>query len=344
MPSPVLPPPLQPADRVAVLSPSWAAAAHFPAIHERALRRLRDEIGVEPVEFPTTRRDATAAQRAADLNAAFADPSIRAILATIGGDDQIALLKHLDPDVIRANPKRFLGYSDNTNLLNYLWFHGIGGVHGGSTQVHLGPVPDGLHLESLRSALFGGDVPLTPPARTRDVGYRWDDPRALTDRAPDLPAEPWTWSGPRRRVTGPTWGGCLEIVEWTLAANRWMRPVEAYDGTVLLLEAHEELPTPDQNYRQLRNLGERGVLSAASALLWGRPPVSDHDHQVGEQEAATRRAEQRQAVLRAVAEYNPDLVVALDVDFGHTSPQLLLPYGGSVTVDGETQTITAHFG
>ena len=63
------------------------------------------------------------------------------LLATIGGDDQIALLRHLDPDVARADPKPFVGYSDNTNLLNWLWFHGIEGVHGGSTQVHLGPGP-----------------------------------------------------------------------------------------------------------------------------------------------------------------------------------------------------------
>jgi len=327
-----------------VVSPSWAAPAHFPAIHEQALDRLRTEFGLEPVEFPTTRRDATPVERAADLNAAFADPDIQAVLSTIGGDDQITVLKHLDAEVVRAHPKRFLGYSDNTNLLNYLWFHGIAGIHGGSTQVHLGPVPDDAHLESLRAAFFGGDARLTPQPRTRDVGLRWDDPRALTERASDLPAEPWAWSGPARSVTGPTWGGCLEIVEWTLAANRWMRPVSSYDGMVLILEPDEGMPSPTRVHWMLRNLGERGLLGAASALLWGRPPVSDHEHPASEGEAARSRSEQRAAVLRAVGEYNPDLVVALDVDFGHTCPQLLLPYGGDVTVDGETRAITAHFG
>lgn len=50
------------------------------------------------------------------------------------------------------------------------------------------------------------------------------------------------------------------------------------------------------------------------------------------------------AALRAVADYGPELVVALDVDFGHTSPQLVLPHGGRVTVDGARQRIIANFG
>jgi muramoyltetrapeptide carboxypeptidase LdcA involved in peptidoglycan recycling len=59
----------------------------------------------------------TPADRAADVNAAFADPEIKAVIASIGGDDEILVLPHLDAELIRANPKPFFGYSDNTNLL-----------------------------------------------------------------------------------------------------------------------------------------------------------------------------------------------------------------------------------
>jgi muramoyltetrapeptide carboxypeptidase LdcA involved in peptidoglycan recycling len=43
------------------------------------------------------------------------------VLATIGGDDQITVVAHLDPEAVRSDPKPFLGYSDHANLLNWLW-------------------------------------------------------------------------------------------------------------------------------------------------------------------------------------------------------------------------------
>lgn len=60
-----------------------------------------------------------------DLNAAFADPQIRAVIATVGGEDQITVIGHLDADAVRADPKPFLGYSDNTNLHQWLWANGV---------------------------------------------------------------------------------------------------------------------------------------------------------------------------------------------------------------------------
>lgn len=337
--------PLEPGDRVAVLSPSSCAPEGFPAVHEQAMTRVRDLLGLEPVEYPTTRVQGTARERARDVNAAFADPSIRAIFATIGGDDQITVLRHLDPTLPQRDPKPFFGYSDNTNVLNWLWFHGVAAVHGGSTQVHLGPgpVPDPQQVASLRTALFGGDVELAPVARSRDIGIAWDDPRALTDRPPDAVAQPWTWSGPARSVTGRTWGGNLEILHWNCAAGGWILPTDAYAGCVLLVETSEERPPPIEVYRMLRNLGERGILDVVSALVWARPPAGDHEVHPTETQVDALRTANRESVLRAVSDYNDDLVVVMDVDFGHTIPQYVLPYGGHLTVDGVARRLIAHF-
>ena len=149
----VHPPKASPGDRVAVVSAAFAAPAVGPAIHEQAMRRLVELTGLEPVEYPTTRRlGATAEDRAADLNAAFADPSIRAIVATIGGDDQVTVIPHLDGDLIRRDPKPFVGYSDNTNLHDWLWRQGVASFYGGSTQVHLGSGPGSILSRRRRCA------------------------------------------------------------------------------------------------------------------------------------------------------------------------------------------------
>jgi muramoyltetrapeptide carboxypeptidase LdcA involved in peptidoglycan recycling len=80
------------------------------------------------------------------------------VLASSGGDDQLTVLPHLDPELLAAHPKAFCGFSDNTNLLNYRWNLGIAGYHGGSTMVHLGGRAGGLHplsAGSLRGAVLG---------------------------------------------------------------------------------------------------------------------------------------------------------------------------------------------
>jgi muramoyltetrapeptide carboxypeptidase LdcA involved in peptidoglycan recycling len=345
--SPRVPPKLRPGDRVAVVSPSFAAPGLFPDAHELAMRRLRDEIGLEPVEYPTTRRlNAPPQDRAADLNAAFADPSIRAVLATIGGDDQLTVLPFLDPELATSDPKPFFGYSDNTNLLNWLWHAGIAGYHGGSTMVHLGRGGE-LHptsTRSLRAALFETvTLVLEPAAEFGEDDVRWDDPALASTRPPMTPGSGWTWHGPRRVVTGPTWGGNLEILQWVLGVNRWLRPIEDYAGCVLLLETSEEQPSAGEVYRILRTMGERGLLQQFPAALIARARATDFGRPRPPAERPTYRAEQQAAVLRAFEQYNPGASIVFDVDFGHTDPQWVLPYGGTMTVDSIDQRLMAHY-
>ncbi len=85
-----------------------------------------------------------------------------------------------------------MGYSDNTNLLNWCWTNGVAAFHGGSTQVHLGPGPavDAVHALSLRAALLeGGRLQVTEPGESEDNGKDWQDAAALHEygeREPSL--------------------------------------------------------------------------------------------------------------------------------------------------------------
>jgi muramoyltetrapeptide carboxypeptidase LdcA involved in peptidoglycan recycling len=338
---------LKPGDRVAVVSPSWAGPGVFPAVHEQALRRIRDDLGLEPVEFPTTRKPGSpAAARAADLMAAYADPAIRAVFATIGGDDQITVLPHLDPAPFVADPKPYFGYSDNTNLLNWLWMHGVASYHGGSTMVHLarGGGIDAEHLSSLRAALFETvDFPIEPVAEFSDEDESWRDPATLTTSKPKVPSPGWHWHQPDKVVTAPTWGGSLEILHWNLAASRWILPPERYAGSILLLETSEEMPPAEEVFRMLRNAGERGLLEQFPAVLFAAAKASHGKHRPPPEERARYRDEQREATLKALATYNPAAMAVFGIDFGHTSPQWILPHGGRMTVDGPGRRVVAHF-
>ena len=342
-----IPPKLAPGARVAVVSPSFAAPARFPGRHEIAMRRLREDFGLVPVEYPTTRRPgATARDRAADLMAAFADPDIGAILATIGGDDQLTVLPYLDPAVAAAHPKPFVGFSDNTNLLNWLWNLGVPGYHGGSTMMHVARA-GGMHpvsAGSLRAALLtGGDVELHEVGSFIEDELDWTDPASSGTLPPSRPAPGWTWHRPDRVVTAPTWGGNLEILHWNLAANRWMRPVGDYAGCVLLLETSEELPPADEVYRMLRNAGERGLLAQFPAVVVGTAKAANLHVRPTDKDREGYRTGQRDAILRALGEYNPAAMAVFGVDIGHTDPQWVVPYGGSMTVDGPARRIIAHY-
>jgi muramoyltetrapeptide carboxypeptidase LdcA involved in peptidoglycan recycling len=334
-------------DKVAVVSPSFAAPAVAPAVHEQAMRRLAQVTGLAPVEYPTTRKLGSSAQeRAADLNTAFADPEIRAVVATIGGEDQITVIPHLDASAATADPKPFLGYSDNTNLLNWLWCNGVAGFYGGSTQVQLGPGPgvDAVHERSLRAALLTGErIEITEPGESEDIGHDWNDPRALTATGEREPTEPWSWSGPSRSVTGRTWGGCIEVVQWILTADRFPSGPEVLDGGVLLMESSEELiPARDFGWI-LRSLGERGVLNAVDALVVARPPTSDLTIRPSSAERKLKREQQRDMAIEVVHTYNPDAVVVVGPPFGHTRPQWIVPYGGVMTVDGVNHRLYADY-
>jgi muramoyltetrapeptide carboxypeptidase LdcA involved in peptidoglycan recycling len=319
----------------------------FPRPFELGLRRLREEFGLLPVEYPATRRmGASPEERAADLHAAFADPDITAVIASIGGDDEITVLPHLDASLLRANPKPFFGYSDNTCLLAYLASLGVTGYHGGSVMVEFGR-PGRMHAvtaASLRAALFtSGDYELAPVTEYGDENRDWADPATFEAEPAMRPCGGWTWHNPRRVVEGPAWGGCLEVLSWLLMADRCVAPPEEYAGGVLFLETSEEMPPATEVYQILRCLGERRLLEQFPAVLIARAKAWSFEHPFTPQQRDAYQDDQRAAVLRALADYAPQTMAVFDVDFGHTDPQQVIPYGGMIRIDGPARRITVAY-
>jgi muramoyltetrapeptide carboxypeptidase LdcA involved in peptidoglycan recycling len=333
-------------DRAAVLSLSSRGPARFPEVFDLGLSRIRD-FGLVPVEYATTRAaSATPADRAADFHAAWQDTAISVILTSIGGRDQHEVVRHLDPVLIAAQPKLFLGYSDNTNLLHFLWRAGVVGLHGAVVMVEWAR-PGHMHevtAESLRRALFdGGDhlVPESEHATDRDQ-CDWSDIATLTQPPMLDPATPRSWSGPAYVVEGPAWGGAIEIIDLHLRSGL-VGPPESYAGAVLFFETSDQLPSDKYVRGVLTRMGERGLLAQFAAVLVGRPKAWTHERPTSLAERVKYAHKQRTTVRDVLDVYNPGAITVYDVDLGHTDPQVVIPHGGLTRVDAVSRTITVTY-
>lgn len=114
----LLPVPLNKGDTIGLVSPSSATDDSFSL---QLAREAMEALGfkVKTGAHYDARRGhlaGTDAERAGDINAMFADKSVKAVICTRGGSGAARLLPLLDYDSIRRNPKVLLGYSDITAL------------------------------------------------------------------------------------------------------------------------------------------------------------------------------------------------------------------------------------
>ncbi len=93
----------------------------------------------------------------------------------------------------------------------------------------------------------------------------------------------------------------------------------------------------------LRSVGERGLLQLCPAVLVGTAKGTTYTNERTPAQRDEYRAEQRAAILRAFNDYHPGAMIVFGVDFGHTDPQWILPYGGRLPVAGPARRITAPY-
>jgi muramoyltetrapeptide carboxypeptidase len=180
----------------------------------------------------------TAAQRLEDLHAAIADSSVDAIICNRGGYGSAELLDGLDLDIIRRNPKIFVGCSDITSLLT--WFHDSTGLvvfHGPMTAGDFAR-ENGVDTASWRSAL------------SQDGPWQLGAEAGLRILKPG-------------RAQGKFYGGCLSMLVASLGT-----PYEIQtNNTVLFLE--DVGVKPYQIDRMLLQLRLAGKLNQVRGIVFG---------------------------------------------------------------------------
>lgn len=343
---------LRPGDKVAIVSPSFAAPGKWPHVYELGRKRLKEIFQLEPVAFPATAKlGATAQERTQDLIAAFEDKTIKAVITSLGGDDQVTYIKNLPPAPFIKNPKPFFGFSDNTHFENFLWLQGIPSYYGASlfTQFAMQGRMDPYTIEYLKHAFFdSGAFELTPSDTFNEMGLDWNDPANLAKERAYEKNDGWCWdggaqSGGAMQATGITWGGCIESIDELLRHGVAIPSLADFENIVLLAETSEEIPSPDYVFRVFRALGERGILERIKAVIVGRPKAWEFDKQTTPDEHRAYREAMREKILNVVRAYNKTIPVIQNFNIGHTDPQIAMPYGGKIKIDAGAKKVFAEF-
>ncbi|AUD64051.1 LD-carboxypeptidase [Tenericutes bacterium MO-XQ] len=329
---------LNPGDTVAAVSLSWGGAGD-PNItwrYDLAKKRLKELFDINLVEMPHTLKSPEFVynhpkERAMDLMAAFKDPNVKAIFSTIGGDDSIRMLPYIDFDVIKNNPKIFIGYSDTTVTHFMCLKAGISSFYGPSLLAEFAEnvTMHDYTLKHLEKSLFDTSIigEIKPSSYWIDQHLRWDASNKDIKRH-QAPNEGYELLQGKDIVRGRLIGGCIEVLEMIKGTTLWPS-LNEWNDTILFLETSEEKPTPDYIEYWLRNYGAIGILDRIKGIVIGKPfEMKYYD-------------EYKQSILKIVRdEYKlKDLPILYNLNFGHTAPMITIPYGAKATIDCEKKTL-----
>lgn len=332
---------LKAGDTAAIVSISWGGPAAYPHLYEHGLENLTKFFGVKVVEYPTARMKADELSknpraRADDINRAFADPEVDAIISSIGGYDSMRILPHIDAHAIRNNPKIIMGYSDTTTVLSYASLLGLVTFYGPSLMggiAQLESMPE-THREHVKRMLTedctGDDLPVFE--KWSDGYPDWSNKsRAGEVLSPTKNTTGWVWVQGEGTRDGRLWGGNIEVLEFLKGSDYWPKK-SFWDGRILLFETSEDKPPVREVVYMLRNYGLQEVFARASGVLFGRPKAYSE----------AEKKELYEALHRVIGEEFecPDLPVIANMDFGHTDPKMVLPLGAKLRIDCEAKEIT----
>lgn len=325
---------LKKGDKVATVSLSWGGAGDEEILwrYQQGKARLESVFGLEVVEMEHTLRGtdfiyAHPKKRAEDLMNAFKDPSIKGIIACIGGIESIRMLPYIDFDVIRQNPKIFMGYSDSTITHMLCLKAGLSSIYGPTLLVDFAENIE-MHpytVEYIQRTLFQKDPigEIKPSKEWTSEFLPWIESNKSTARS-YAPNQGYELIQGKGIVQGPLLGGCFEVFD-ELRGTELFPPLETFDQTILFLETSEDKPNPIFIECGLRTYGMMGILSRLNGIIWGKPMDEVHYEAY------------KETIAKVLAEFDcTDLPVLTNMNFGHTEPKICLPYGALAEINCES--------
>ncbi len=323
---------LQKGDKIAVVSLSSGMLGDDNFIHKYyiAKERLEKEFGLEVVAMPNALKGSEFVYehpeaRAEDLMAAFKDESIKGIFCAIGGDDTVRLLPYIDYEVIKNNPKIFMGYSDTT--VNHLMMNkaGLVSFYGPCIMCEFGEYVKMFDYtkNAVQNILFKDcqNYEIESSKIWSNDFVAWQEENINVEKKTRPEEHGYEVLQGSGVVTGEILGGCLDVFPMVVGTEIWPTK-EEWQDKILLLETSEDKPSPEYVTFYLRNLGALGIFDVIKGIIVGKP----QDEQYYE--------EYKEVYKKVLKEFNrEDLPVLYNVNIGHSDPVGIIPLGSKVKVD-----------
>lgn len=327
-------------DKVAIVSLSSGIIGEPKLIHkfEIGKRRLEQEFGLQVVAMPHALKGSKFVYenpklRAKDLMDAFADDSIKAIITSIGGDDTIRILPYIDFDVIRNNPKIFMGYSDAT--INHFMMNkaGLISFYGPCLMVEFAEYVKMFDYtkKSVRDILFKTNKRYEIKASDYWSGdfVPWAEENVNIGKKLKRDEKGYELLQGKGVVKGKLIGGCIDVFPMLVGTEIWPSRDE-FKGKILFLETSEDKPSPDEVKWILRGLAAQGIFDVISGVIVGKPQDENY-------------YEEYKSVYTGVIGFEcgkKDMPIMYNVNFGHAYPIGIIPMGVEMEIDSIKKTLT----
>ncbi len=285
-------------DTIGIVSPSDPVAKEDSEYLERGIKVLND-FGFE-VSAGRHLFSANPEEKAKDINNLFLDREVKAIICAKGGDSAEKTLPFIDWNIVKENPKIFMGISDITVLLNSMNARtGLITFHGNDICYGFGRNPSEYDLQEFLDMLVHGKTGEIKP------------------------------NGERKTIrggttTGKLLGGNIRSLLKLAGTEYW----PDFTGSVLMMEAYRI--DKEKCLEYLKNLKEKQVFDKINGAIVGFIYGMQEENPQGEQ--------MEDLFLEFTKNY--DFPILKVNDFGHNCPNTTLPIGCKAELDADRKMIT----
>jgi muramoyltetrapeptide carboxypeptidase LdcA involved in peptidoglycan recycling len=349
MPSTIIPKALEPGATIAFISPSARLNDQLPDIMARATAVLSGQgFKVREIYNRDAGIQSSIRNRLSEIRIAFSDPSVSAIICAIGGTSFTELLPALIADtelhsIIRSNPKIVVGYSDITGFHWFLHaltglrtFYGPGAIAelGEASSVDDEKSPLAFCVKHLFRAIAStnpmGDIPRSLTYSPKAARFLLDPNSAEPPETVSTPEWIWIRSG---KAQGHLFGGCLTVMA---RLHGVPKIVPDWRGRIVFFETSIGDDARFETGNPLHRVGagiadliSQGVFEDSVGLVVGRPYGYNTPKMRGEYIGVIKE------LLCEGPLASKSFPILFNVDIGHTTPMVTLPFDALAMLDSE---------